>query len=117
MENKVALPFGLYEDDILVGFLMIGYGAMHGEEPKVASGNYCIWRFMIDKAYQGKGFSKKAMEIALDYIKTYPCGPSDYVWLSYDFGNDVAKSLYNAMGFKETGEICDSEIVASRKLY
>ena len=26
------------------------------------------------KRYQGKGYGRKAMELALDYIRTFPCG-------------------------------------------
>lgn len=29
---------------------------------------------MIDKRYQRKGYGRKAMQLALDYIHTFPCG-------------------------------------------
>ena len=37
-----ALPFGIYENEELVGFVMIGYGTVDEEDPKIAEGNYCI---------------------------------------------------------------------------
>lgn len=47
-DGKVALPFGIYADDVPVGFVMFGYGVVDSEDdPPVADGNYCIWRFMI----------------------------------------------------------------------
>ena len=112
-----ALPFGIYDDDILVGFIMFGYGTVGDEdEPMIAASNYCLWRFMIDKMYQRQGLGKKAMHVALNYLKTYPCGAADSVWLSYEPENIAAKTLYSAMGFIENGEMCGDAIVAVRKL-
>ena len=48
----VALPFAIYEDGTAIGFVMIGYGTIGGEdEPAISIDNYCIWRFMIDEKY------------------------------------------------------------------
>lgn len=53
-EGHVALPFAIYHEEQLIGFVMFGYGTNGDEEdPKIADHNYCIWRFMIDKKYQG----------------------------------------------------------------
>ncbi|MGM9520905.1 MAG: GNAT family N-acetyltransferase [Oscillospiraceae bacterium] len=116
-EGYVALPFGLYEDDKPVGFLMIGYGTIgDDEEPQIANDSYCIWRLMIDERFQGRGFGKEAMEAALAYIRTWPCGKAGYCWVSYDPENMVGKSLYAKMGFKENGEMDGDEVVAVLKL-
>ena len=49
-----ALPFGIYDGETPVGFLMIGYGEIPGEDgPSIAAGNYSLWRLMIDRRYQG----------------------------------------------------------------
>lgn len=115
--NKVALPFGLYQDDTLVGFVMLGYGVVDEEdEPEIAKENYCLWRFMIDKSFQKQGLGKQAMQAVLDYIRTWPCGQAEYCWLSYEPENTVAKALYAAFGFEETGELCGDEVVAVCKL-
>ena len=96
---------------------MFGYGATGEEgEPKIANGNYILWRFMIDKNYQGKGYGKAALVASLDYLRTIPCGPAEYCWLSYEPDNVAAKSLYTSMGFKENGELCGDEIVSVIKL-
>jgi diamine N-acetyltransferase len=111
--GATALPFGLYEDGQLVGFIMFGYGKIEdGEEPEVAEGNYCLWRLMIDERFQGRGLGRKAMEAALHYLKTFPCGRADCCWLSYEPENTAARSLYRSMGFVENGEVCGEEIVA-----
>ena len=104
----VALPFAICKNNKPVGFLMIGYGANEddcdSEDPefiKMAKNSYCIWRFMIDKRYQRKGYGRKAMQLALDYIRTFPCGKADTCWLSYELENEVAKKLYASFGFVE----------------
>lgn len=116
--GEVALPFGIYNDDELVGFVMFGYTkAIEEGDPKIAEGNYCIWRFMIDKKYQRQGLGRKALKAALDYLKAeMPCGKATHCWLSYEKENVVAKALYESMGFSENGEICEDEIVSAREL-
>ena len=117
-ENNHVFTFGIYKDDTPIGFLMIGYDVNSDDEgaPSIAKGNYNIWRLMIDKKFQGKGFGKKAMDLALEFIKTFPCGTAKYCWLSFESENDVARELYKSVGFVETDEKDGDEIVAVLKL-
>ena len=116
--NGHAFPFGIFEDDEPVGFLMIGYDVDDSYEnpPKIAHGNYSIWRLMIDEKYQNKGYGKEALRLALDYIKTFPCGTAEYCYLSYEPENIKAARLYSGFGFTENGEMDEDEIVAVLKL-
>lgn len=117
-ENNHVFTFGIYKDDIPIGFLMIGFDVNSADKgaPKVAKGNYNIWRLMIDKKFQGKGCGKKAMDLALEFINTFPCGTAKYCWLSYESENDVARKLYKSVGFVETDEKDGEEIVAILEL-
>ena len=117
-ENNHVFTFGIYNDDTPIGFLMIGFDVNSDDEgaPKIAKGNYNIWRLMIDKTFQGKGFGKKAIELALEFINTFPCGTAKYCWLSYENDNYVARQLYQSVGFVETDEKDGEEIVAILKL-
>ena len=116
-ENGYAFPFGIYEDDIPVGFLMVGFDAddYWEDAPSIARGNYNLWRLMIDKNYQ-KGYGKEAVRLALEFIKTFPCGKADFCWLSYEPENEIASRLYHSFGFVETGEMDGDEIIAVLKL-
>ena len=113
----VALPFAICKNKKPIGFLMIGYGLsedddLEKEDPlfvEMARKSYCVWRFMIDKRYQGKGYGRKAMELALDYIRTFPCGKADTCWLSYEPENEVAKKLYASFGFIEQPQFYKGE--------
>lgn len=113
-ENGHAFPFGIFDDEVPVGFLMIGYDVDDSFEnpPQIAYGNYNIWRLMIDKKYQSQGYGRQAIQLALDFIKTFPCGSAEYCYLSYEPENEIAKNLYADFGFVENGEMDDEEIVA-----
>ena len=116
--NGHAFPFGIYENDTPVGFLMIGFDVddYWTDAPKIARGNYNLWRLMIDKAYQNQGFGKEAVRLALEFIKTFPCGKSKCCWLSYEPDNKAARQLYESYGFKETGEMDGEELIAVLEL-
>lgn len=101
VNQETARPFGIYDDETPVGFFM---GAVNREAPE-----YSIWRFMIDKQYQGKGYGRAAITLAIDYLKEQ--GAKE-IFLSYDPENAVAAKLYQSVGFVLTGEVDDGELVA-----
>ncbi len=116
--NGYAFPFGVFDDNTLVGFLMIGYDTddYWEDAPEIAKGDYNLWRLMIDKNYQQKGYGKGAVKLALDFIRTFPCGKAEYCWLSYEPENAAAKKLYGSFGFTETGDRDGEELIAVLKL-
>lgn len=116
--NGYAFPFGIYEDDTPVGFLMIGFDTddYWDDAPLIAKGNYNLWRLMIDNHYQNRGYGKEAVRLALEFIKTFPCGKAGYCWLSYEPENEIASQLYHSFGFVETGEMDGDELIAILKL-
>lgn len=113
-----AWPFGIYDDDTPVGFLMIGYGADEEWEnpPAYAREGYTLWRLMIDRSYQGRGYGRAAIMLALDFIRTFPCGQAGTCYLSYESANTRARALYLSMGFAETGDMDGDEAVAVMQL-
>lgn len=116
--NGYAFPFGIYDGDVPVGFLMIGFGTddYWDDAPPVAADNYNLWRLMIDEQYQNKGYGREAVKLALEFIKSLPCGKAEYCWLSYEPENDIARNLYHSFGFVETGEMDCNEMIAVLKL-
>ena len=66
--------------------------------------SYLIWRFMIDKNYQRKGYGRAAMQQALELVRSFPCGESEYCWISYEPENEAARNLYLSFGFEEKPE-------------
>ena len=116
--NGHAFPFGVFDGGKPVGFVMIGYDVDDSYEapPQIAFGNYSVWRLMIDRKYQNRGYGKQALQLALDFIRTFPCGKAEYCYLSYEPENRIAKKLYSEFGFTENGELDEEEVVAILKL-
>lgn len=118
--NGYVFPFGVYDDDTPVGFLMISFGVDEYRDnvPVGATDFYHIWRLMIDEKYQNRGYGRKTVKLALDFINTLPCGKSEYCWLSYEPENEIARHLYHSFGFEETGEKLSKcgEVIAVLKL-
>ena len=117
-----AFPFAVYNDKKVVGFLMVCYneGAFYEiydeVPPSALVNNYSICRLMIDKRFQGRGYGRQTLKLALDFIKTWPCGQAEYCEISYEPENTVAKALYQSLGFEENGEMDGQEVVAVLKL-
>ncbi|MBR5897019.1 MAG: GNAT family N-acetyltransferase [Lachnospiraceae bacterium] len=93
--SETAYPFAVYEDETIVGFIMMGYYAVKEY--------YTLWKFMIDSRYQHKGYGRKALELGIQFIKDTFAAKEVYTGVVP--GNDVAKNLYKSIGFKDTGLI------------
>lgn len=105
---EVARPFAIYADDKMIGFTMFAWDENY-EDPE---DRYWLWRFMIDKSLQGKGYGHLALKEIIQYFKD---NGADSITLSTKPSNKVALSLYHQFGFKENGEMNDDEIIL--KLY
>lgn len=102
-------PFGIYDDDGMpVGFLMFGYNFLNSKMQAF------VIRLMVDEKQQGKGYGRFGMNWMLERfmsdnrIKT--------VGISYEPGNEVGRKLYASLGFVETGEIIEGEVLVVLKL-
>ena len=97
-----CVPLAMYHDETMVGFTM--YWHLPGEAI------YHINRLMVDEAHQQKGYGRAAMEQLITRLRAYQdCRGID---ISYAPENHVAQRLYASLGFRETGEIDDGEVVA-----
>ena len=101
-------PFGIYDDDTMVGYVMVIYDY---DVPE-----YDIWHMMIDASCQGRGYGSAALDRVLDYIGTKPFGSSDRVALTCHKDNVRALNLYKRKGFIETGAVYDDELELSLTL-
>lgn len=91
-----ALPYGIYADDMPIGFMMTFHLDKQGDP-----GTIWIMRFMIGAQHQGIGFGKMALLHVLEFLKR--SGAYDTVRISYVPDNEVAKNLYLSVGFVEEG--------------
>lgn len=101
-------PFGIYEGEKMVGYVMVIYDYDLAE--------YDIWHMMIDKASQGRGCGTAAMGKVLSYIAGHPFGDSNRVALTCSPKNASALALYKKLGFTETGNGDEDEIELALQL-
>lgn len=104
----VWYPFGIYDNEIPVGFFMYG---LNFDLPKMQG---FVIRMMVDEKYQGKGYGKFGTEKMIETFRAEE--RVKIVGISYKPENDAARKLYAKYGFEETGEILDGEVLALLKL-
>lgn len=97
-------PFGIYDGDTPVGFLMYGFNFEHPKQQAF------IIRLMVDEKYQGKGYGRFGMEKMLEIFRADDRIRA--VGISYEPENEGARKLYASLGFAETGEMIEGETVA-----
>ena len=98
--RDTAYPFAVYADDIMVGFLMLGYYARKDQ--------YTLWKFLIDERYQNRGYSRKALGLAIRFLADR--FHVKEVYTAYSSSNTVARDLYASFGFQETGEVEENQV-------
>lgn len=91
--QDTAFPFAIYDDETIVGFIMMGY---YKEKEY-----YTLWKLLVDKEHQHKGYGRRALELGISFLKENYQVKDIYTGVSP--GNDVAKKLYESVGFQETG--------------
>ena len=93
--SKSAWFKGIFYDDRPVGFVMLDL---------IEEENKCfLWRFMIDREYQGKGFGKIALTQVIDFVKSLNL--YTYIATSYVPAENSAGGFYKNFGFIESEEI------------
>ena len=101
-------PFGIYDGDTMVGYVMVIYDY---DVPE-----YDVWHLMIDAQYQHRGFGRAAMEQVLAYIAAKPFGDSPRVAMTCHQDNTAALRLYESLGFAPTGTRDEAEVELVRVL-
>ena len=96
--RETAFPFAVYDDNTIVGFIMLGYYESRKQ--------YTLWKFLIDENHQNKGYGREALKQGIMYLKDN-FGVRE-IYTGVALGNEKAKHLYSSIGFKETGLIEDN---------
>jgi diamine N-acetyltransferase len=98
-------PLAIYLGQQVIGFIMWGV------DP--ADGSCWLGGFMIDQSIQRRGYGKQAIQAAIAYLAEQHA--YHHFALSYNPVNP-ARRLYQALGFIETGEMEEDEVVARLSL-
>lgn len=100
--DQLWQPLAVVLGEQVIGFLMWAI------DP--ADSSCWLGGILIDQSYQGQGYGKQAVQAALALLHNQH-GYQHFA-LSYQPANLVAKHLYAALGFVETGEVEGDEVVA-----
>ena len=88
-----AFPFAVCIEQGIVGFIMMGY---YGEKAY-----YTVWKLLIDRKYQGRGYGKRALELGIAFLKERFNIREVYTGVLPE--NHTARKLYQSVGFEDTG--------------
>jgi diamine N-acetyltransferase len=86
-------------DGVPVGFVMVELE--DGEPPY-------LWRLMVDRRYQGRGFGRRAVERLAEHLRTRGATELLTSWVPGDGGPE---GFYLGLGFVPTGEVDEGEVV------
>jgi len=119
-EGDIAVPYAVYENDVMVGFVMYGYFTPEDDEEEEAYSHdehvYYVWRLFIDKNHQGRGIGREVVRQVMDEIKQKPHGDANYCYVSYEPDNIASKTTFKSYGFEEDGRVIGGEVVARYKV-
>ena len=101
------IPVAIYWDKTMIGFGLYGIDTERNEN--------WIFRFMLGRQYQGKGWGKQAFVAFLEMV----CARAGYnaVYLSVNLENRTSQHMYRSFGFEDTGKMyCPEEKIRKKMI-
>jgi diamine N-acetyltransferase len=104
------------DGDDVVGFVMLSDGV----DPEVVArdthmvGPYFLWRLLIDRRHQRRGYGAAALDAVVAYVRTRP--DATELLTSYSEGEGNPRPFYEGYGFVATDRIVDGERVLRLEL-
>ena len=104
-ENDPFVPWlrGVLRNGTPAAFIMCA-------DPLNSSSTPFLWRLLVDKAHQGFGAGRFAVTAVLDRYRSMGFKK---VSTSWDPRPGSPAGFYQKLGFKETGEMLDGEVLAA----
>jgi diamine N-acetyltransferase len=104
--DGVSNPFGIYAGEQLVGFIMY--------DINLSERRGYISRLMVDERFQTRGYGRAAMAEVVGRLRAV--SGIDDIQTSFHPENQAAAALYSGLGFENTGELDDGEVVVRIRL-
>lgn len=103
-ENEDVYPFAIYFKDNPVGFMML--------DEDLEERCLVIWRIMFPVEHQNKGYGTAAIREIIRLAGE--SGKYDFLILDYAPGNEIARHVYEKLGFLPTGEVVNNGEIEMR---
>ena len=97
-----------YADDRLIGFVML-YDHTLSEAPEECE--FFLWRLMVDREQQGKGYGRSIVERLVEHVRTRP--GAERLLVSHVKQADRLARFYASLGFVYTGREEEGELEMS----
>lgn len=98
--------FDIYDNDELIGFVLVY---------EFEKNKYFLWEYAIDIKYQNQGKGTQALIDFINYMKENFAAKE--FTTTYIFGNDVAKHVYEKIGFIETDVVDEPDCHEVNMIY
>lgn len=111
LNYNIAWPRAIYDQDKLIGFLMLGLDNFIADEKDWPV--YFLWRFMIAQPYQNQGYGKKIIDKVISKCRREGI---NHLYVSCDRSVDMPYAFYIKYGFIDTGRVEDDETILKIKV-
>jgi diamine N-acetyltransferase len=101
-----AWPRAIYAGDVPVGFVMLYDPTL---VPAPEDPEFFLWRLMIDRAQQRRGYGRAAMKLLIEHVKTRP--HAGELLTSIVEPAPQLLAFYGGLGFVRTERVIDGEQV------
>lgn len=111
LQKENVIGYDIFDGEQLVGFAML----RKYEDEDTGETCWFLWEYAVDAAQQGRGYGKKALLELIDLMRRefdMRVMTTTYIW-----GNEVAKSLYESVGFVETDVVDEPDCHEVNMIY
>ena len=104
-EKACPRMWSVHDRERLVGFVMISDNipaeTLAADDELV--GPYFLWRLLIDRRFQARGYGRATINAVVDYLRTRP--NAEVLLTSCKAGDGSPQPFYVRYGFEKTGEV------------
>ena len=111
LQKENVIGYDIFGGEQLIGFAML----RKYDDEETGETCWFLWEYAIDAAQQGKGYGKKALLELIELMRrefSMQVMTTTYIW-----GNEVAKSLYESIGFTETDVVDEPDCHEVNMIY
>ena len=92
-ENNDIFPYAILHQTKVIGFVVLYEELEENDEYSMT-----IWRLMLDKSEQHKGYGKQAVHVIEDMISE--TNRYSMIFTNYHVNNQVSKQLFQQLGYQ-----------------
>lgn len=111
ISDGLAWPRVVYFDETPIGFIMLRLRLSNIKVEDQPA--YYLWRMMIAKPYQNKGYGKQVIEAIIEKCKA---DQQAYLYVSTTTHAPMPLAFYLNCGFENTHEVVDDELILKHRI-